>query len=241
MTQTLGGLITRIARELDREDDTDKDDIRSAILATLADVMRRDLWPLDTRRARLTTKCGQQWYQVLDDSLDAISGDMGCEPTSEICDPLVAGKVRDFVDIDSIRLMFPKCGCGKCNMPPETCRLCHIGKDEFECLTHCEGCPTHFTFDGSAIGLWPVPTCAWKMAICGNFKFPAPKTDEGTHPLLCDAEELIKRGAKMRYYLDMEDDSEDALAEKLLFEEQVRLLENEKFKKKFSGNIRRRC
>lgn len=239
MTQTLGGLIARIARELDREDDTDA--IRDFICDTITDVMRRDLWPLDTRRARLTTKCGQQWYQVLDDSLDAINGDMGCEPMSEICDPLVAGKFRDFLDIDSIQLLYPKCNCGCCNMPPKKCRLEHIGNDEFECLEHCEGKPRYFTFDGSAIGIWPVPTCAWKLAICGNFKFPKPKSDGGTHPLLCDAEELIKRGAKMRFYLDEEDDSESALAEKLLFEEQIQLLQDERFKKQFSGFIRRNC
>lgn len=235
MAETLGGLKERIARELDREDELDE--IEIAIRETMEHVQRLDLWPLDTRRARLTTKSGQRWYQVLDDSLDAISGDMGCEPSSEICDPIAAGKVRNFVDIDSIQLMLPDCSCGCCNYPPKTCNLCHIGKEEFECKPYCKGQPTHFTYDSSAIGLWPVPTCSWKLAICGNFKFPFPDNDAGRHPLFCDATELIKRGAKMRFALDVEEDSNAALAQELLFEKQLNLLKREKVKREFSGKM----
>ncbi len=238
MTISLGDLSSRIALELDREDDLDA--IKYAICETLENLMRRDLWPLDTRRARLTTKRGQRWYQVLDDTLSAISGDMGCEPLSEICDPLIAGKVRDFVDIESVELMFRECGCCKCNYPPQTCVLEIVGKAEFQRLPNCKGsCPTHVTFDGSSIGLWPVPSCAWKLAICGNFKCPKPVHDGDTHPLLCDATELVKRGAKMRFMLDMDADDRGALAQQLLFEEQLRLLEDERRNKEPCGNIRR--
>ena len=238
MTTSLGDLTSRIARELDREDDAPA--IKDAICETLEDIMRRDLWPMDTRRARLTTKCGQRWYPMLDDSIDAINGDMGCEPLSEICDPLIAGKVRDFVDIESVELMLPECQCGCCNYPPDTCVLEEVNKSEFQRLSNCKGGrPTHVTFDGSSIGLWPVPSCSWKLAICGNFKCPKPVNDGDSHPLLCDATELVKRGAKMRFMLDMDDDSQGALAQKLLFEEQIRLLEMERRSKEPCGNIRR--
>lgn len=239
MTTSLGDLSSKIARELDRADDIE--DISAAICETLEDLMRRDLWPLDTRRARLTTKCGQRWYQVLDDSLSAIGGDMGCEPLSEICDPMVAGKVRNFVDVDNVEMMLPKCGCGKCNFPPDTCLLCPVGKDEFMCLPNCTGRPTHVCFDGSAIGLWPVPSCSWMLSICGNFKFPKPKNDGDTHPLLCDATELVKRGAKWRFMLDLDGDDQGALAQKLLYQEQIELLEAEKRKKQRTGRIRGNC
>ena len=236
---TQGELIDRIARELDREGEEDA--IRDALHETFEDIERRGLWPQDTRRARLTTKRGQKWYSVLDDSLSSISGDMGCEPLSEICDPIIAGKIRDFVEIDAIQLMHKKCDNGCCNFPPRTRPLYQVGHEEFTCFDDCYsgGCPTHFAYYAGQIGIYPAPDCSYKLAICGMFKHPKPKKDTDTHPLLEDATELLKRGAKLRFFADYLEDEASALKENVLFERQIRLLRKERTKREFSGKIGR--
>jgi hypothetical protein len=84
--------------------------------------------------------------------------------------------------------------------------------DDFEVISSSMtggGRPTGYTYSDQTILLWPIPNAVYAMRLHCFYKLPYPNLGDTT-PWTDDAEELIRRHAKMLLYMDVLEDDANA-------------------------------